>query len=303
MFRKRQKKQFPPGTFIPTPARICAILQLCLAFSVLLWNASEPFVGEIFTSKSRLLFYQDIMGIPANDQVAVEKTERLARNVKRFQALPKKTRETLNESMQRIQKQLQRSFWDKTASVFSLFTYKISPYELAWIFFSIVISILLLKRVDGASQAVWLLPLLTACYAVDSRWFGHSSQHSAETMLFPSEQELVTHYIKDPLSENVFEQQEQMMQGWKRYLIIKWADQVPSENPSIFDQQAEDGEFNFTLARLELRAKQGNFLTLTTNPPPSLPLLLLYFFWNSYFAYTAWKYTRPLNLLSSNSLH
>lgn len=291
MFRKRQKKHFPPGTFIPTPARVCAIIQLCLAFSVLLWNASEPFVGEIFTLKSRLLFYHDVMGIPASDQESTEKTERLARNAERFKALPKQSQEKLIRNLQTAQKQLQRSFWDKLKSVVALFGYKISPFELAWIVFSILISIMLLKRIEGASQAVWLLPLLVACYAVDTRWFAKENQENAESKLFPSEKELVDNYIEEPLSDNIFEQQEQLKDGWKHYLVIKWTAETPAEDKEVFDKQAEEGEFNFTLARLELRSKQEDFLTtIKPNPPPSLWWLALYFFWNVYFAYTAWKF-------------
>lgn len=289
MFRKRQKKQFPPGTFIPTPARVCAIIQLCLAFSALLWNASEPFVGEMFTLKSRVLFYQNLMGIPAANQTSSEKTERLANNTERFKSLPKTTQKQLTHSYHLIQKQLQRSFWDKIKSVVSLFAYKISPYELAWIFFSIVISILLLKRVEGAAQAVWLLPLLASLYAADNRLYPKSNQDSLESRLFPTENELIANYIKDPLNENIFEQQGQMIQGWKRYLIIKWTNQIPSEDKTVFDQQAEEGEFNFTLARLKLRAETEGFLNSTSHPSPSFPLLALYFFWNVYYAYTAWR--------------
>lgn len=293
MFKKRQKKYFPPETFIPTPARICAIIQLCLAFSVLLWNASEPFVGEIFTLKSRLLFYQDVMGIQTAEQASPEKAERLARNAERFKALPKKLKEKIAQNFQQIQKQLQRSFWDKLNSVVGLFASKISPYELAWIFFSIMISIMLLKRVEGASQAVWLLPLLVACYAVDARLFPAANENSFEAGLFPTENELIENYIQGPLSENVFEQQEQMLQGWKRYLIINWTGQAPSDDKVFFERQVEDGEFNFTLERLKLRGKQSNFLTLAKSaPPPSYPLIMLYFFWNTYFAYTAWRCTR-----------
>ena len=167
MFRQRVKKDYPADTFIPRPARICAIIQLCLAFSVLLWNISEPFIGEIFTLKSKLLLYHDVMGIPSPNQ-GIHK-ERLIRNAERFKVLSKQMQEQVAKNSQFLQKQLQRSFWDKLKSVAILFAYKISPFELAWIFFSIVIVIMLLKKVEGASQAVWLLPILVACYAADNR--------------------------------------------------------------------------------------------------------------------------------------
>lgn len=288
MFRKRQKKIIPPESFIAKPARICAIIQLCLAFSLLLWNASEPFVGEIFTWKSRLLFYQDVMGIPAHENLSSEKEARLSRNAERFQKLPEEKQEALIHDKEQIQKQLQRSFWDKLKSLLSLYVYAISPYELAWIFFSLVISIMLLKQVEGAAQVVWLLPLLAALYAADSRWFAQPLPPS-DASLFPSEKQLVEDYVKAPLSTDIFEQQEQLMLGWKRYLIAEWAHQRPAEDPLVFEQQAEDGEYSFTLARLNLRSKSTANVSWAVRPPPSLPLLILYFFWNAYFAYTAWK--------------
>ena len=63
MFRKRTKKIYPPGTFIPTPARVCAIIQLCVAFTVLIWNMATPFAGELFNVKSKMILYHDVMGI------------------------------------------------------------------------------------------------------------------------------------------------------------------------------------------------------------------------------------------------
>lgn len=287
MFRKRQKRSINPESFIPKPARICAIIQLCLAFSLFLWNASEPFIGELFTWKSRLLFYQDVMGISAHENISKEKEAHLSRNAERFHALHKAIQLSLSEDMQHIQKQLQRSFWDKLYSLITLYVYRISPYELAWIFFSIVIAILLLKQVEGAAQAVWILPLLTALYAADSRLFAHPFSLQ-DSDLFPSEQQLVESYIKEPLSQDIFVQQRQLIQGWKRYLIVEWTHQIPSEDPVIFEQQAEDGEFSFTLARLQLRSKQ-QVSALKNRIPPSGPILLVYFFWNTYFAYSAWR--------------
>ena len=192
MFRKRQKKNFPEGTFIPTPARVCAIIQLCLAFSLILWYASEPFIGEIFTLKSKQLFYQDIMGIPSKDHLSGESLERLSRNAERFSMLSVEQQDQLTSSYQSLQNQLQRSFLEKIISMAGIFLGKIPAFELAWIVLSIIIPILLLKKIEGATQAVWLLPVLVAFYAADVRWFGaygHASPPDAA--LFPSEQELV----------------------------------------------------------------------------------------------------------------
>lgn len=292
MFRKRIKKQYAPGTFIPTPARLCAILQLCAAFTILLWHMSQPFVGEIFTIKSRLLYYQDALGIPSNDKLSNDRLERLTRNADRFKSLPATTQAKLTSEMDAIQKDFQRSFWSKLVSVLKIFAFQLSGYEILWILFSIIIPIMLLKRVEGAAQAVWLLPLLVALYAADNRYYGHAASPSADALLFPSEQVLVANYVDGALSQNVFEQQEQLMLGWQRYLASYWAGQVPSNDPAVLAAQAEDGEFAFTLERLRLRALRGNADSLRGPIQQPMALLALYFFWNAFFAYTAWKHTR-----------
>lgn len=295
MFRKRVKKQYPPGTFIPTPARVCAIVQLCLAFTLILWTASQPFIGEIFTFKSRLLFYQDLMGIPANDNLSADRLARLERNGERFKSLPQVKQMQIAKEMTAIQKQFDRSFMQKFENVIRIFAFQFSAYELLWLILSIIIPILLLKRIDGASQVVWLLPILVICYAVDNRWHGQPEIISADTKLFPSEQVLIDGYVRGKLSENIFEQQEQLMQGWHRYLIINWSHEIPSENPVVFSQQAETGEFNFTLARIEQRSQQGTATLNNRESQKPISLLALYFFWNIFFAYTAWKHTRTVS--------
>jgi hypothetical protein len=286
MFRKRQKKIYPQGTFIPTPARICAIVQLCLAFSLFLWIASEPFVGEIFTLKSKQLFYQDVMGIPSKDNLSQEAVARLERNSERYKALSKKQQYELKQSYQSLQKQLQRSFWDKLTSMVALFVYRTSPYELAWIFFSIIVSIMLLKKVEGAAHAVWLLPVLVAVYAVDARWFNPKEQRSPDAALFPTENELVENYLDEKLNDDIFEQHNQLMKGWKKYLVVNWTQKEFSSEITSFENQVEEGEFNFTLARIETSNQQSN-----TKYQSAIWLLVVYFFWNSYFAYTGWKNT------------
>jgi len=286
MLRQRQKKSFPPGTFIPTPARICAIIQLCLAFSLFLWIASEPFIGEIFTLKSRLLFYQDVMGIAPHEHMEAKAAERLDRNAERFKNLSKQRQMAWYQAAQSIQKQLQAPPLEKIKKLLFLFTTQTSPYELAWIVYSIAISIMLLKKTEGAAQAVWLLPFLTALYATDVRWFPARGTED-DLKLFPTEQVLVDDYVQGALSKDILEQHTQLLEGWKRYLIINWAKETPSANPNIFDQQAEEGEFRFTLARFETDTP---WVLKKGYSPPSLWVLVLYFCWNIYFAYTAWKH-------------
>lgn len=292
MFRKRVKKVYPEGTFIPTPARVCAILQLCLAFSAFLWVASEPFVGEIFAVKSQLLYYQDAMGIPSRSASSKESEERLHRNGERFAALPEATQGKLQKGYDTLQEMLQRSFFDKLARVYTLFSRRVSPYELGWIILAVAVSILALKKVEGAAEAAWLLPLLVAAYAVDLRLQGRAEALRGDERLFPSEAELVADYLGEPLDEDIFEQRKQLQSAWKKYLAVRWAEVNPAADPAGLDRQAEEGEYRLTLARIEARAEKTppEKLFDTTASSPSPLLLLVYFFWNVYFAYTLWKY-------------
>lgn len=289
MLKKRQRKQYPPGTFIPTPARVCAIIQLCLAFTIILWYASQPFVGEIFTLKSRLLFYHDLMGIPSRDDLPQERLERLQRNTERFQKLPVSKQLQLKNEASKIQQQFGRSFFSKLGDVAKIFAFEFSPFELLWLILSIVIPIMLLKRVEGATQVVWLLPLLVACYALENRMVGIPAPPLADSLLFPSEQELISGYVERDLSPNVLEQQDQLIRGWHKYLVIHWGkdgEKSLASDSKTMSQRVEDAEFNFTLARLESRSQQAVSPSKREIQQPT-PLLAVYFFWNFFFAFTA----------------
>jgi hypothetical protein len=281
--KRRQKKVYPPGTFIPTPARICAIIQLCLVFTVILWNAAQPFAGDLFNQKSRALLYQDVMGISLGSELSPERQERLQRNSERFEKLSFNQQQGLIKEYEAVQKEIQRPFLSKLKRAFHYLFYEIPPFEQAWIVLSLLIPIMLLKKVEGAHAAIWLLPLVTLCYAVDNRLNSSPPIQSAEAALFPSESLLVADYLKEPLSENVFEQPEQLMQAWKLYLVKEWT-------KDTLNKQAEDGEFAFNLARIKARhIDQSKQSKIHGFPKEPLGILALYFFWNLFFAYTVFK--------------
>lgn len=304
MFRKRQKKIFPPGTFIPTPARVMAIIQLCLAFSVILWNASQPFMGELFELKSKQLLAYDVMGISSEHlsgsmaEIAKTKKERLERNTARFQALPLAKQQTIANQSAQWQHELQRSFLDKLKRSFYGLAFGIPPFKQVWLLLSLVVPVLLLKRVEGARYVLWLLPLATMLYAVENRWHGISS-NSVESQLFPKEQVLIRNYIEGPLRGNIFEQQSQLMHGWKHYLVTEWAKESPFSEPELFEEQAEKGEFAFNLARLaakktDERSEEVDRVGRQRETQKPLSVLAVYLFWNLSFALTAWRATNTL---------
>jgi len=164
--------------------------------------------------------------------------------------------------------------------------YDLPALEQLWILLSIVIVLLLIFNIEGAKQAVWLLPIVVMCYAVDNYLTGTKPHVQADVALFPSEQTISNDYLYQPLSANIFEQQQQLQKGWQLYLIREWAQELPSEEQSSFDLQAEKGEFAFTLARLDKLNEESRLdRAALFHERKSWLMLLLYLIWNLFFAY------------------
>ena len=187
--------------------RAFAIAQLCIAFTILLWHLSQPFVGDLFRAKAQILVFEEAM----KDRV-------------RYEGLPEEDRLLIAEGYDRAQRQIGLPFTTKLEQSFSGLIYKVSPYELAWIVLSIVLPILLLKQVDGARLAVWLIPLMSILYVVDNQYYGVEMGPTAHERLFPSEEELVRDYMDEPLGESLGEQHAQLKGAWERYVAERWGD-------------------------------------------------------------------------------
>lgn len=280
MFKKRVKKEYPQGTFIPGPARIVCIIQLCLAFSLIFWQASQPFMGDLFRTKSTMLLYEDVMGINKHQSDLIK----LENNKARFNNLPSSLKEKLLNQYLLIEKELHTSFKSKLKEVFSIFFIKMSPYELIWMALSIIIPIMLLKKVEGAKQGVWLIPVITLIFALDNRMYG-KFQHQED--LYPTEKVLTEVYLKEDLKGNIYDQQTQLLKGWNLYLINEWLNDVPSNDPIVFSEQIEKGEFLFNLNILKNRTKEP----YDYRSPISLFLLSLMIGWNFFLAWIIYKKT------------
>ena len=289
MFKKR--KEFHPGTFISTPARILSIMQLCLAFSLLLWQASQPFMGDLFRVKSQLLLYKHTMGLENSSEKNQVSKEKLERNTHRFNQLPKAIRHKILAKFSRLQELLQTTFPQKLKSVWQIFAFKVSKYELLWIILSVLIPIFLLKRIEGAQHAVWLLPTLALLFLVDNQVNG---KQNIPLDFYPSESEIIYSYLKEPLQSGISQQREQLKKGWELYLVKNWSHQEPSPESQKYEQQIEQGEFAFNVARLdkmplpvyEFQAKVPFYIAIC------------YVLWNLIFAY---KVSKILNHKKNNN--
>lgn len=241
MFCCSSKKEVDPNIYIPKGARIPAILQLCLAFSMVLWIAGSPFMQDLYEAKSKLAVFQTVMGegdfiyrAAGKDQNRIEQLER---NHERFWQLPMHEKAFILKKYEEIARDSNRDFIQKTAQAFQRLFFETPPLLLAWIFFGLILPILLLKRVDGAAQALWILPLLAISYAYlnDNAGVGKPKKE-----IFPSESYLWQNYIKEAPSRQIWEQKKQLEKGWQAYLIAEWS------HPD--SKTVEDGEFRFHLA-------------------------------------------------------
>ncbi|SCA63221.1 hypothetical protein SCG7086_AM_00110 [Chlamydiales bacterium SCGC AG-110-P3] len=290
MFGKR--KEFPPGTFIPTRTRVVVIIHLSLAFSLLVWFCFQPFMGELFAYRTEMTLYQTVMGSEqllerVTDPTQIEEaTRRLSDNRERFAALAEEERLRLQEGHDTLRSQVARTFWQKTTRALSIILFEIPLYLQGWILLSSAICILLLLRIEGAQMAAWLLPLLVSVYVIHNVRYGQPPIRPPDATLFPTEQMLLENFLDEELADGVWEQHDQLMRGWMRFLVIEWAKQKPATDETTFTKQVETGEYHFNIARI---AAWKN-----TEPPTierlmqgkrSLLSLSLFFTWNLFMAW------------------
>lgn len=272
MFRKRKKQIFPEGTFIPTKPRVMAILQLCLAFTAILFALSKPFMAEHFTIKSHLLVYDYVMG-RADESLK-----------KDFEDLPNNKKELITAKYEALIKVSHQSFFEKLERSLILIFFEISIYERMWIIFSILISILLLKKVEGAKQSAWILPLIAVCYLISNEFYTLPKRLTKEEKLYPEEKLLEEKFMTKRLNTySVIDQQKELLKAWQIYLISHFLNEAPSANPEIFEIQKKKSAYAFEVARAETIN-----VFKATHEKDKQPLFLLaaYLFWNLHFAIT-----------------
>lgn len=290
MFSKKLRKIFPPGTFLPTPLRILAIIQLCIAFTTISLYASYPFMGALFTQRSQLSLFENVMGtLP---EVSFEQANY---NREHFGKLSSSEQAKILESYHQIQANGNLSFLDKCKDSMTILLLKMPPFTKAWVFFSVLISILLLRKTEGAAKASWVLPILAAAFAIDAYQNPPKKRIFAEANLFPTEEVILRDYLKEPLSPTILKQHEQLKKGWNLFLIREWAKEEPLPDPEN-QMQIYKGEFAFNLERLRLRLQNPKFTPsflagVSYNP---LAYYLLCFWWNLFFAWfmnrKRWRY-------------
>lgn len=280
MFRKT-RLEVPEEAFIAKPARIFAILHLCLVFTMICWIASWPFTGKMLEDKKKIYIFQSIIGSGELINRTYEDAEsqaKLSRNHVRFAGLPSETKYTLLNAYEKlIESKNTETFLEKCCSSLEHLLLKSSPWVRAWLLLGLIAAIALLKKSPGASYALCLLPFITACWIYEASL---TPKHaSRDALLFPSESYLIERYLDEPFSSKILEQQKQLQSAWDRYLASEWS---PSGD-------TEEGEWRFQLARLEITLNEKEGTDAATSV---LPLYLLCG-WSCLFAFIAIKLSKP----------
>lgn len=266
-----------------TGQRVFVIAHLCLAFSLICWVLAGPFMGEYFNYKSQLLLYESVIGSPEAPEGTAAQT-----NAFHFSALPEEKRAEIVEGYNALEAAGQTSFLYKFGQAWWELAFGLPPFVQAWLFFSLMICLLLLFRIEGATRAAWLLPLITVALIVESR-VGGSVQPSQTERLFPSESYLIQKYGDRTSLDSLAAQKEALLQAWQRYLVAQWARQEPSGQAQSFQEQVAAGEHAFHVAQLETVRSVDR----SSRPAPKpLPLLIIYLIWNSAFAFVVNRRTK-----------
>lgn len=245
---------------IPTSIRAVVILQLCLAFSILLLHMAYPFSGEHFLAKKYSLLCNNLKTNPSltsEDQLLIDACEK------------------------KINLQIERPFSDKLGESLSIVLFKLPSMERAWLFISIFISVLILLEVQGSRHTALLFPIIAVLFALSNYMEGKPLVLTEEEKLFPTIQYLKQHYVNDP-NESEFES---LKKAWPRYLITEWANETPSTNTEEFLEQLNKGSFAFNRARLHTFNPSIFQLSHMQFQSALNPIILILFvFWNCFTA-------------------
>ena len=231
-------------------------------------------------TRTQILLYQTVMGESATQDPDIQ--EVLERHAQRFQGLPETEQGRLRAELRTLQEADIFSMGTIAKSMWHVLVHEQPALLLGWFCFGFLMCMLLLLRFEGGVAAAWVVAFLAAAHIFISYQGATMQPFTAEEALYPSEEHVVAEYLGAPLGETLSEQREQLLQGWRSYLVVEWAKQKPASDPTAFAQQVEDGEFAFNLALLQAKKHDVENPLRTTSEPFLFSFLFLS--WNLFFA-------------------
>lgn len=262
---------------MPKRVRLCAIFQLCFTCSWFLLLLLSPFTGDYWTTRASLLLFETATGVGEGRFIPQEK---LLRHQERFQKLPQAQQAFILEGYHRLEQEAQASPSKRFQMALYLLTHQEAPFLPAWFLAGLILPVLLLLRKEGSVYAIWLLPIIAACYLVSHFFYSSLSPLSADAKLFPTEVEL--HAYESPALAASSEYA-RLQDAWNRYLFTHWDPQSTHD--------LEEAEYQFNLARVMAKTgadqEKKSLLSYPNTFPQRSSLFLAFFFlWHFFFALT-----------------
>lgn len=264
MFKKRRDRQ-PLRNPLAKAARLAAILQLCVAFSFLFWHGGYPFLGKIYELKEKLAVYEFVMGISQSGSP----------NKIYFDSLPDQQKNELAKHYEILLQQREEGFLSKPAESIRHLLIDLPLFQKIWLLLALVLPVSVLLRIEGADIAIWLLPLAALAFAGDNLLWSPPSTHPVEAKLYPSEENLIRHYLGRTLSPAILDQQKDLRMSWNNYLQAEWG-----------DGDLQKGAFRFQKARIDAWAGSNSASWEIWNVRQSGFWLALYLLWNTWVAWS-----------------
>lgn len=234
-------------------ARIACILQLCVAFSVLLWILGSPFTEALYENKKSLGELK---------WITTEHSEM-------FQTLPQLEQNRLLTLQERVTIRMQEPFMQKLAkSVEGLFV-GMPVSKLIWLLLAVILPIMVMKQTEGAREAFWMLPALAIIYA----WQLMPLQ--TPESIYPTESYLESKYMEKPLAGSMEIQKNNLELAWKDYVVTEW-----SKAPAYATQAEKfaNGLYHFIVQKTLMEQEQPV-------PKPGAWTLMCYVVWNLFAAF------------------
>lgn len=169
-------------------ARVAAILQLCVAFSIIVKVLMGPFMGDYFDLKSQMLLVEAVTG-----------------DEERFSALDPNTAAMVSNEHIRLTRRLGASFGKKSKKGIQHLLFELSPFIQFYVFVSIVSGVLILKRIAGGVESAFLLTILALAFSFDNVWYAQNFM-PPDHALFPTEEQLVQNYLDGEFSSGIIDQ-------------------------------------------------------------------------------------------------
>jgi|GEM_PF-6235823 len=203
MFQRKKTSKAEPSGQMPGWIRFICIIQLCLAFTLLILFGGYPLLEGYSVTQDRKVHLQLLINDPL------------------YASLPVEQKSELQHAYAKVN-DIQNS------SYLSRFT-RADPLLLGWILLAIILPILALKEKPGIQWTVWTLPLLTAAWIFHNQMRGDDPVRHDESVFFPSEKLVFERYLGEKPAARWEQQMEQVTRGWSLYLKEEWGSEYAFE--------------------------------------------------------------------------